>query len=332
MSKFLSSAEASEKLVEFKDTWYGIAQKCEGLSEYKSGLEKPFKTSLTQINNSLKKCGKYLNELEPSLKHLMPSKKEEIDDLTSGVTVALEEFKKGVEQQLEDVKRFKSTSDDLRALVRELESNEEEFREAEAKTSKVCTKYFERKRDYNQALEKITATTQGKLKVVKERFLQKLEPVVEGYELTFMGKPVELDELFVRLLEKPTDVETVELSLKEASKGLLDTLTGKEERNKEAKIAVLRYISQEILGDAKPIMGHEAKEISRLDAQYPDLQTLEVECRKAEKKMEELSKPRNEVRDEISRLRKSNAFALGEYGTILELREKYLGMFNDINE
>ncbi len=333
LPKFLSSKEASKKLIEFKDLWYGLTQKCEALSEHESGLEEPFKGSLEEINNSLKKCRRFLGELEPSLKHLMPSKKEEIGDLASGVKASLEEFNKDVELQLDEVKMFMRTSGDLSKLVKKLGSIEEEYREAEAKTSKVCTKYVERRNDYNQAKEKITGATQGKLKGVKEEFFEKLEPIVEGHELTFKGRPIELDDLFVQLLEKPTDAEMVDLSPRSASMGFFDVITGKKtEMNKDARIAVLRYVSEEIIGVTKPIMGHEAQEISRLDAQYADLRALEVECKKTEKRMEELSKPRSEIKDEISRLRDRGAFALGDYDTILELRGKYLNVFDEISE
>lgn len=332
MAKFLSSAEASKKLTEFKETWYSIAQKCESLSEYQSGLEEPFHATLSEINYSIKKCSNHLQELEPSLKHLMPSKKDLIDDQTSGVIAALAEFESSIELQLGDLERFKSIISEIKALSEKLDSIEAEFREAEAKTSEVCTKYFERKRDYNRAREKITGTTQRELKGVKERFYQKLEPIIEGFEVHFKGKPVRLEELFMNLLENPNDVSMLELIQKDTTKGWMDVLTGKKkEADREAKSAVLKYISQEIIGDAKPIMDREVKEISRLDTQYADLRALEVECREAEKRMEDLSRPREKIKKEISELKKSEAFALSDYNTILELREKYLGIFNDIN-
>ncbi len=332
LPRFLTSSEVSAKLVEFKDAWYAIAKQCEVLSEHKSGLEAAFETSLNGIYNSIKKCDKHLKEIEPSLKHLLPSKKEEIEALASGVLAALGEFGTTIEQQLEDVRAFKRMSKDLKGLVERLESMEEEFREAESKTSEICTRYFERKKDYNQAKERITGAMRGKLEGIKGRFFQKVEPIVHGYNLTLTGRPIDIDALFIRLFEKPLDVEAVELLPKESSKGLLDAFTGKKEMNKTAKEAVLKYMAQEILAEAKPTKDQEAMEIHRLDAHYADLRALEAGCREAEKKREELSKPRNEIMAEISRLKKSDAFFLGEYDGILELRKKYLGIFNNTNE
>ncbi len=332
MPKFLSSKEASKRLITFKDLWYSLAQKCEALGDHETGLDEEFRKSLVDLDNTLKKCHRHLGEIEPSLKHLMPTRKEDIGSLTSGVTGGIAEFKKDVELQLEDVKRFKTTSTDLNKLVKKLEAIEEEYREAEAKTSGVCTKYFERKNDYNRAKERLTGEIQDKLKGVKDKFFEKLEPIVEGHELIFRGRPIELEDLFMRLLERPTDAELVDLTPRGASKGILDRLAGKKtQMNKEARIVVLRYVSEEIIGVSKPIKNQEDQELSKLDAQYADMRALEVECKKAEKRMDELSKPRDDIKEEINRLRSKEAFELGEYDAILELRDKYVNMFEVIN-
>ncbi|MEE8167600.1 MAG: hypothetical protein V3T58_01850 [Candidatus Hydrothermarchaeales archaeon] len=331
MPKFLSAKELPKKLVEFKDAWYAVAQKCEGLSEYKSGLDEGFKDNLSEIKEGIHSCRNLIKKITPSMKRIMPQMRRDIDGFVAGLADSLETFEKTVEGDLEDVRALKRINKQLMDLNGTLEETEREFRKSEGITSEICTKYFERRRDYSQTRETITNATKEKLEGVKERFFQKLEPIVEGYGVSITGESIALEGLFKGLLEKSIDVERITLLPTETSKGLLDVFTGKKKINKEAREEVLKYISQEVLADANPIKAQEAKEIAHLDVEYVDLKALEQECKEAENQREKLSQPRESLMSEISKLKKSDVFILTNYDNILSIRDKYLANFEEMD-
>ncbi len=329
MTRFLKPKEASGRLVRLRDTWYSISKRCEGLAEYSSGLDDEFKGALSEIRKEIGECIDLIEQLRPSLEHIVSDKKDEIERFATDARSSLDEFAKRVDAGIQDADALKRINKQISDLTARLERSEKEFREAEARTTEACSKYFERKRDYALAKERVVNAARGKIEGVKGKFMQKLSPILEGYELLLDGRATSVEELFDALYGKSADVEKIALRSLGPSRGFLDMLVGKKEADKGAKETVLRFNAQEVISEVDPIMAEQAQEISTLDVQYSNLKALEIECKNAERRREALSKPREEILNEIAQLRKKNALALAGRNAVLELRGQYLSAFND---
>ncbi len=330
MTRFLKPKEASAKLMKLGGTWDSVAKGCEELSEYKSGLDDKFSDALSEIRKGIGECSNLIGQLTPSLEHRLPERREDVGGLAAKARSSLEEFAKKIDAGLEDVNALKRINKQISDLTVRLERSEKEFREAEARTTDSCSKYFERKKDYELAKERLINAARGKIEGLKGKFAQKLSPVLEGYELLLDERAASVEEFFDALRDKSADAEKLSLRPLSPARGFLDMITKKSrEGDRAAKEIVLRFVAQEIISEVEPVRQEQANEIARLDVQFSDLRALEIDCKNAERRREALSRPREEVLNEISQLRKSDALALASYNGVLELRERCLSAFND---
>lgn len=294
--KSLSLDKLSKRLTTFRDSWYEVVQKCEALVEYSSypdaGITKP----LREISAGIKKSIVELKELGPQIKYYIPELRGEIDKSTSKILQSLEEFSIAVERDLEK----------LAFLVKDIELVEKKYRDAESRAREACTKYFDRENEYAQRVRSIEEQAKKEISKARTKFIQKVSAIAEGYDIVIKGNGEEkigVDALFEKLVEKPKDIANIELVPK--SLGVLDSIRGGAMANKEAKVSVLKYVSQEALEEVIPIKEKEREQMSGLESEYRHLEKLEKECEKLEEKRKRLERPRLELRDEINKIKET---------------------------
>jgi chromosome segregation ATPase len=330
VEKFLKPQSISKRLAAFKDIWYGIARKIEELSRYKSGFDDEFKNALKDILKSLQKCRHKLETVNPSIKHNLPSMSSEIDKRTTAVITAIDEFSRAVEKDVENVinlRKLKKRANDIEETIERMEIR---FRDVESKTSDFCTRYFERKKEYKREHGIIDEKINAKIDRVRKNFYEKIKPIVEEYDIVFGAQEIEINQLFSTILQNPAFVEGVSLVPKEVKMGFFDSIFKKtEDMDKGAKETVLRYVSKEIASDAKPIEALKMQALVKLDSKFADLKGLERACSDAEKRRSEIMAPRQDLLNELSNIRKSDAFSYEDYDKVFSIREAYLKMFNE---
>lgn len=333
VEEFLDHKNIPESVADFKDTWYGIAQKYEAVMDCKSGLGEDCQGAFEGIRDTADALQKKTNLLNVSIKRSVPEKRSEVDSLGQEVKGILERF---AQEALDDTKSITESRRLHKALEEAtsmLDETERKYREVQSRTSEVCSKYVGRKGEYNQEAELIKGATRERVGIIRKKHLSKIQGVCDGYNIYIAGKDLTAEVLFDILVERPKTVESVKLVKKEQKKGFLDSLTGKKEAVEtiEAKYAVLKYTTKEIGADVIPIKKEETQAFVRLDTRFGELRKLEFECKDAESKREEVAGPREELKREIGKLQKSELLDHATYDHILKVHDKYLNMFQDAN-
>lgn len=328
--KFLKPQSISKRLAAFKDIWYGIARKIEELSRYKSGFDDEFKNALKDILKDLEKCRHKLETVNPSIKHNLPSRSSEIDKRAAAAITAIKVFSRAVEKDVEnviDLRKLKKRAKDIEETI---EKREIRFRDVESRTSDLCTRYFERKKEYKRERDIIDEKINAKIDRVRKTFYEKIKPIVEEYDIVFGAQEIEIDQLFSTILQSPAFVEGVSLVPKEVKRGFFESIfKKKEDLDKGAKETVLRYVSKEIASDAKPIEALKMQALVKLDSKFADLKGLERACGDAEKRRAEIMTPRQDLLNELSNIRKSDVFTYEDSDKVFSIREAYLKTFNE---
>jgi small-conductance mechanosensitive channel len=321
--------EVSRELGELEDKWRAVGKECERLSNYKLGFDDEFKSSLNSIAAMLEECETRLNKTARSLKFNFPSFEPEIDRKGGEILESLREMKGRLEADKKGIIDLKRMKKKLKDKKEELERIEGKFREVENQTSQLCTKYFERRREYTMAYDKVREAVDAKISGVRKIFNENIGAIVEGYDVYLEGQRRDLDELFDILLDRPD--ATTGLSLKARERGLLESLMGKASKIDNAKTIVLQHETQGILARAAPIKRAEMDAMRKLESKFKDLRGLEKACKGAENRREELMKVRNGLRSEIERMKGKEAFSYSDRKIISSVGGEYLDAFNGIN-
>lgn len=321
--EFIEKSELEKRFFDFKKRWYDAVKSIEKLNNFKSGFDDAFISEINKIYESVDKCKKDADFFRDQLKHYFPSSRDEIDWLTQKVSRALGEIREMIKRDKELLTGSRDIGDKIKELNKKLADAEEKLREAERESREVCGKYFDLKSEYTRRRDKIEETINKELSKIKEKFISMTSPIAEGREL-FLGKrEVALDELFDILFEAPEDIEKVVLFV--ARGGIL----GKKFEEDQAKTSVFRYVSKEILENAEPIRKEKEQLISKLESEFKEMHELEKECEEKEKTRKKAEKPVEELKNEIVKIKKSEAFKFAEYDGILEVREEYLAKIRE---
>lgn len=293
-----------------------IASRCVGISNYYSGFDEGLKAALSDILSGIQ-------GLEAEA---------EKSNLAEDVLKSIRDFKSAVENDLEELRNFKRLNKRFRDVTEELEGVERKFRALESRTSIACSKYFERRQEYAQASQRIKNASQSDIEKLRKKFLDRAASIAEGYELLLSGESITAEKLFDALLENPATVNETDLLAEPRPRGFFDFFKRKdEEPAREAKLAVLRHVSQELIDKILPIKEAEAQELAKLQAEFADLRGLEAACKEAEAQRAELEKQREELRSRLVRIKKEAAFAYSEHEKLLGIKEKYLSIVNELS-
>lgn len=299
-----------------KERLQSIASRCVGISNYNSGFDEGLKAALSDI----------LSEI-----HSLEAEAEK-SNLAEDVLKSIKDFKSTVENDLEGLRNFKRLNKQFRDATEELEGIERKFRTLESRTSIACSKYFERRQEYAQASQRIKNASNAEIEKLGKKFLDRATSIAEGYELLLSGESIAVENLFDALLENPAIIDETDLFAGPRPRGFFEFFKRKDEGSaREAKLAVLKHVSQELIDKILPIKGAESQELAKLQAQFADLKSLEVACKEAEAQRAELEKQREELRSRLVRIKKEDAFAYSEHEKLLGIKEKYLSIVNELS-
>ncbi|MFQ6136297.1 MAG: hypothetical protein ACE5PM_03855 [Candidatus Hydrothermarchaeales archaeon] len=326
--KFLSPEELSKRLVSFKDMWYGIPQKSEALSNFRSGFDAGFKEAIAEISSDVEACKAELNELEVQLKHRFPELRSDISEMSKKILNLVELFDEDVKEDRGDIDTSVELRKKLNALNKDLKKATARYKSFEKESADVATRYFDMKSDYSQERQKIENASKDKVDKVQKKFVEKAMPIVEGHDIFVGPQKVDLDGLFGMLVETPKIVGRIKLVSRK--KGGFFGKSAKEDN--KARSSVLKYVAGEILDELAPINKEKTQLLLKLDSEYSELKDLEKECAKNEAKLKELARPRDKISEQIARIKEDKAFRLSGQDGVLEVRGNYLAKFNNAHE
>jgi chromosome segregation ATPase len=329
--EFLTPKEVPRKLAGFKDIWYGVVQACESIKDFKNGHDEGLSETLNTISEGISALKETSGILNLSMKRDFPQAREESEDVTGKFLAGLEVLEGEVKKELEAARGFRRLIKGLEDATRMLDEAEKRFREVEAKTAGICTRYFEREKEYSHQVGLIKNAFDEKVARIKKKYIGRLEDVCSGYDIFVAGRGMTADELFDALVRSPSAADAVSLVKKERKKSFLDTFTKKgEELDKDAKYEVLKYTAGEIASEVAPMKKEETQALVRLDSKFGDLRKLELECKDAEAKREELQRPRDQLKEEVKKHRKSELLVLEKYDYILSIHDRFLNRIGEL--
>jgi chromosome segregation ATPase len=321
--EFLTLEELSQQSHDFKKKWYGLSEKAEGLTNFKSGFEEGFKENIKVIYEDIDSCKDYIDGFEHSLKHYFPDHRSDITWMTKKVFRHFEELRVMAKKDFDVLENSKDLAQSLKALIEDRDKAEAKLKVAETQSGEACRKYFDMKNEYTAEYQSIEDKLKKQMEKIREKFIEMTTPIVEGHDISLASRRVTISELFELLGEKPGDSEKISLVVKKGG------IFGKKAETDLAKTSVLKYVAGEILDGVQPINKEKKKLIEKLKSEYSELPKLEKACEESETQRKKLEKPVEAVRSKIGEIKKSEVFKFVDYDGILETREQYLDKIGD---
>jgi chromosome segregation ATPase len=316
--EFLELEELTKQSHDFKKRWYGLAEKTETLTKFKSGFDEGFKDAVKAIYDDIDSCKDYVDGFEHHLKHYFPDHRSDITWMTKKVFRHLEELRVMAKKDYDVLENSKDLATNLKSLSADLGKADGKLKAAEKKSGDACRKYFDMKNEYTAELQAIDDKIKKQLEKIRGKFIEMTTPIVEGHDIALASRNVNITELFEHLSEKPGDVEKISLVVKKGG------IFGKKAETDLAKTSVLKYVSGEILEGVSPINKDKKKQVDKLKSEYSELPRLEKACEDAENQRKKLEKPAEDMRMKISEIKKSEVFKFVDYDGILDTREQYI--------
>ncbi len=319
-----------EQLVNIRNEWYETIKKCEKLVDFTSAYNGNFAEHLTEIQRSLKNIESNVAMVNPELKKIFPEKREEIDKHIEAISKFITKIIENIDKNLQEIEEFKELSKKIEEYENELMTTKKELEKVEKELKEVCKKYNARKDEFERVKDRIIGGIKKELFNIKKKFISDLTPLTEGYEIYIAGEKKKIEELFDELLNDPKKIEHVKIIRSPSQKSLLSIFKGKkEETSNKARGVVLKYLAEEVIEKAVPLKKKKDEILLKLDIEFSDLKGLEIACKKAIKRKEEIAKTKKELISKIEELRKKPTMEYAEYNKILSLREEYLEKFNE---
>jgi chromosome segregation ATPase len=321
--EFLPLEELTKQSHEFKKSWYGLSEKTEGLTKFKSGFDEGFKVVVKGIYEDIDSCKDYVDGFEHQLKHYFPDRRSDITWMTKKVFRHLEELRVMVKKDHDVLENSKDLAKKLKGMKAEQGKAEKKLKDAESSSGEACRKYFDMKNEYAAELQGIDEKIKKRMEKIRDKFVEMTTPIVEGHDIALGSRNVNISELFELLAEKPDDVEKISLVVKKGG------IFGKKAETDVAKTSVLKYVSGEILDGVPPIKKEKKKLIEKAKTEHAELPKLEKLCEETERQRKKLEKPVEDLRQQISDIKRSDVFKFVDYDGILETREQYIGKITE---
>lgn len=308
--------QVSQNLEELRTSWYSISKLCQGLKRYKSTKDEGFVGSLDSIISAIEGFERLLGDVYQSIVDTFPSHPKKLESEKDEILSEAASFKERVKEDQSGITSKKGK--DKKGLKADLKKLRQQHEDLERLTSERCAKYFERKREYTIAREKIEGEVEKRIKAIREAFVDRTADVVEGYDIVLGERSIFTEELFDSLIGGKANIDDIHIRTLERG-GILGKISGSIQKHESAKESVLKYEAQEIIQRALPLKEKEAELIEKLDHKFIDLRGLEDDCKKAEEKREKIVDTRNNLRME-----------LGDLDTQANPKDSYLKNFDEI--
>jgi hypothetical protein len=255
--------------------------------------------SLDSILSAVEGFEKLTADVYQSIIDTFPSHPKKLESEKDEILREVSSFKDRINRDQKQITAIKEK--DKKAIKGKLEKLQQQYEDIERLTSERCAKYFERKREYTIARDKIEDEVGKRVKDLSGAFVNRTADVVEGYDITLDGRSIFTQELFDILIEGRANIDDIRIKTLEGG-GIIGKLSGSAQKQTSAKETVLKYEAQEMIQRALPLREKEAELIERLDHKFNDLKGLEEDCRSAEEKRGKIVEVRDNLRAELENL------------------------------
>ncbi len=329
--EFLSPDELSKKLGPFKDKWFGIAEKSEAFSDYKSGFDTDFEKAVIDLKERVASCGGDIKLFSLSVEHHIPESRKKIKGLSASIIHGLDHFKDTLNHDLDALDGYNSLKPKLSRLERELSELDNSYNRASDHAERTYKEYTAKKIGYEKQVQKIKASTENVLSGIKERFVSDFDSDFEGFELvTKTGdKKIAPQTLFNSLIDDLKFAERIKI----VPKGL-GGLLGSKQSELEVRKVLFEYKIRDLIKEVSPFLDEKKKKLGKYEAEITHIEELKKTSQKLEEDTGEIEDEKEEVQKKIEKLTSKSEKVMSKflnYEDILDLREGYLKLFNDIN-
>ncbi len=325
-SKFFSTEDIPKKLADFKDMWFKIAQKTEALSNFRTGFDKGFKTSIKRLSSDLKRCELLVNNLCISCEHHLPDKKEDFEKLRRGLIDIFYKIRLGLEEDIQILEKHESLIHKIKETEKNLKTTIKNHEEAKNHALKTCSRYEAVKEGYLKKINNIKESTDEKIKKINSRFIADVENIFKGYNIFTREKneKIGLDIFFERMIKDPDYYQKVNI----VPKGFF---LSKKKSDIEARLVLLRYKAKDITKEIAPIIDEETRRIARYREEERLMHELEIQCRDLKDREDKLSTRTRIIQSDLNALvsESEGSIRFQTYEKLLELKEAYARTFSD---
>ncbi len=326
--KVFEAGAMPKKLVEFKDAWFSIAQKYEGLLRYKSGLNDEFRSSLTALASDLRALEESLDTLAASIQYHAHDSKEAAEKSRSAMIPVFRGLRSSIASDLDELKKYSELRPKLDEMIKSYDALRARHDDAKRLADKACEQYTKTKEEHQKRIEHIEEATARELGKIRDKFVSDLSPVFNGYAMLKKGKREELGlgGLFDELVRDPAYY----LKLDVAQKGIRSLWTLASDL--EARLAILQYKAEEVNKAVAPVIDETKRRIAKYEPEEKRVQEMGVQCnslREEEKNLysrgETLGHDVKGLSGELDVVREK----YGNYGRFAEHIEAYIKRFGE---
>ncbi|MEE8167601.1 MAG: hypothetical protein V3T58_01855 [Candidatus Hydrothermarchaeales archaeon] len=326
MPEIIAAEELPKKLVEFKDVWYAVAQKCEGLSEYKSGLDEGFKNSLIELKADGNALGELLDGISIATQHHIPRTRDKVEELRAPMMTILRELLGAIDADIRDLTRYQELSPKLEEMIKNLHALQVRHEDLKKHATRTCDQYSKTKEEHEQKINNIKEATDRALSKIKQKFTSEISSMFEGYQIVTKGRREEVDIglLLERLIQDPNYYQKVDV----VHKGLF----GKKISDIETRLVLLQYKAEEVTKAIVPIIEEEKRRVEKFEPEEKRIQELEIQCRELRDEEKSMSAKRESLEKEVNELKGENEGIrerFTNYNQLLSLVDSYVRKFGE---
>lgn len=303
----------------FKSMWYSTLRMFETLAEFKEGSDPNFRHVLERAKNNLNRLESKLEEISFTMKKIRPELKDEVDSVIKPVISGVRELIFLTNDEITKHKRYERLTDEYRSIKAELEEVERERREVEDKVSKICNKFFERRRDFVVSLKKIKQELKAELEKLERSFVERAGNIAEDYKIFRAGEELTPEELFRAIIDNPSSIQSLHLKSKKPAKFL--GLFGDNEEKIRDKLSVLKFLCEEISSEAEKLKEEFKEKEKELKVEFADIDSIEKACKDIEKRRQELLGYSEELRNKLTKIKKELPREYSDYNQVLEVKQ-----------
>jgi len=330
--EFLSPDELIKGFGSFKEQWYGIAEKSEALSNYKSGFDDGFEKAITEIYHEVKSCKENIESFSLSVTRHIPESRGEIKELSGSIIGGIERLMDTLHQDLKILKDYNSLKTKLSDMEKKFKVVDKRYKRASDQAEKTFREYKDKSNAYEDALQKIKGASDKNLSKIRKKHLDSFHEVFDGFDLVTRdyGKKIDQFTLFSSLLVDDNFINKIEVQPKGLRK-----LIGAKKLELGVRKTLLEYKIEEILKETKPVLKVEEEKLKKYESELSHIGELKKTAQKREEDLEEVEHGKEVLEKKIEKIKSTGDEIMckfQDYENILDLMEGYMQSFNEINK
>ncbi len=326
--KVLEVGEVPKKLIQFKDAWYAIAQKCEGLLQYKSGLNEEFRNSLIALEGDLSDLEELLDHIAASVQYHVRGSKDAVERSKSSMASAFKGLMSSIASDLGELKKYFELRPRLEEMVKGFEALKARHEDAKKLADRTCEQYAKAKEEHEKRIEHIEEASARELGKIRDKFISEVGPIFYGYSIRRKGRREELglEGLFDELVHDPSYYLKIDV----AQKGLRSLW--KLASDIEARLVLLQYKADEVSKAMAPVLDETKRRIAKYEPEEKRIQDLGMQCNNLRDEEKNLSSRATAMERELKGLGDdltSIKEKYGNYGRFADHLDPYIKRFSE---